>query len=231
MPCAYTVRSRLGLLTTLFAASLAPAGHAADSDGSYEPPKTGTRSDFPSRRLPPPVSAPATTSQAEHSGYSGTLTPVEPTSQWYGDEILYTDGAILLLTVPTIGVALLAYPLGGPIVHAIHGNWGRAAGSLALRIGLPILGGGIANGIMCESRNSSRSSRTDDYYYDDSSSYCALGAALVGGSLGILAAMAVDSAAIAWEVPGSDTEVAALRLTPTFAPLEGGVSAGVVGTF
>ena len=32
-----------------------------------------------------------------------------------------------------------AFVFGGPIVHAAHGHWAKAGGSLALRLGLPVL--------------------------------------------------------------------------------------------
>ena len=69
---------------------------------------------------------------------------------WYGWQTLATDAsslAPLVLMAAMDGggaevfvpLALGTYVLGGPIVHAAHGNWGRAVGSLSLRIGAPIL--------------------------------------------------------------------------------------------
>ena len=73
-----------------------------------------------------------------------------PTRVWYGSQTLVADviattplwllaamdgsGAEVLLPL-TLGM----YALGGPIVHTTHKNWGRAFGSLSIRIGAPII--------------------------------------------------------------------------------------------
>jgi hypothetical protein len=44
------------------------------------------------------------------------------------------------LSGPLFAAGMGGFVLSGPIVHAAHGNWVRAGGSLALRIGLPTLG-------------------------------------------------------------------------------------------
>jgi hypothetical protein len=41
-------------------------------------------------------------------------------------------------------ISLGTFVLGGPIVHAAHGHWGKAGISFALRVGLPILGAAAA---------------------------------------------------------------------------------------
>jgi hypothetical protein len=72
------------------------------------------------------------------------------TRVWYGWQTLATDaialGPLVLMAAMNgdgaevfVPLALGTYVLGGPIVHATHGNWGRAGGSLSLRVGAPIL--------------------------------------------------------------------------------------------
>jgi len=144
-------------------------------------------------------------------------------SDWYGDTILYVDVAIVVAAVPTFGVALVAYPLGGPIAHLAHGNYGRAAGSLALRAGLPILGVAIATSATCASARNSDS---------DLAGLCYVAPVLVGSTIGALSAIAIDSAVLAWDsAPSPSERTTGFRIVPTFAPLEGGATAGVVGTF
>jgi hypothetical protein len=111
------------------------------------------------------------------------------------------------LVVSSVG----GYFLGAPIVHASKGNWGRAAGSLALRTGAPILLGGIGAGL----ENCS-----------DEDFTCGLAGALVGGALGIVAAIVLDAAVLA-----RDT----IEVQPKFLPTAGihrnGAWLGLSGTF
>ncbi len=79
--------------------------------------------------------------------------PQTARTRWYGWQTLSTDGAAALFTVLSAtadgrtgkdafgGAALGAYALGGPTVHAAHGRWGASAGSLALRVGTPLVTG------------------------------------------------------------------------------------------
>ncbi len=79
--------------------------------------------------------------------------PQTKSSSWYGWQTLSTDGAAVLLGVLSAaadgqtgkdafgGAAIAAYGLGGPTVHAAHGRWGAGAGSLALRVGTPVVTG------------------------------------------------------------------------------------------
>ena len=50
---------------------------------------------------------------------------------------------------------------------------------------------------------------------------------------GILVATAIDSSVLAWDEPEPlrDASETDFRITPTFAPSEGGASVGVVGVF
>jgi len=71
-----------------------------------------------------------------------------PPQRWYGWQLLVADGSatglVLMAAAMTdgdlpVGLGLLFY--ASPIVHALHGNPGRAAASLGLRALLPFAGG------------------------------------------------------------------------------------------
>src|SRR5689334_4180827 len=78
--------------------------------------------------------------------------PVAPTrSETYTLQILAVDAASVGLVfaggvvdgnlgegISTVGLGGLT--LGGPIVHAAHGHWGRSALSLGMRVVLPVVG-------------------------------------------------------------------------------------------
>lgn len=109
-----------------------------------------------------------------------------------------------------LGASFATYVLGGPIVHASHGNWGRAALSLGARVGMPLLG--ISTGVALED------CRGGDF--------CGFGGALIGGVVGIAAAVAIDSAALARE----EAPVGA-ALVPTLRVSENQTWLGVSGQF
>jgi len=83
--------------------------------------------------------------------------PVEPSVRDYHLQILATDvgaagaflgGNALENKAGATGDVLMVaggvtYALGGPVVHLTHGNYGRAAISLGLRVLLPIVGANI----------------------------------------------------------------------------------------
>ena len=76
--------------------------------------------------------------------------PATAQTRWYGWPLLITDAAALSLAARLIaensgdGKALLlsasVFLLGGPIVHAANGHATRGAYSVALRVGLSLLG-------------------------------------------------------------------------------------------
>ena len=119
-------------------------------------------------------------------------------SHWYGWQTLATDGASVVVALLGVAVsdgserlgqgmgytALLGYALGGPVVHAVHGNPGRAIGSLALRGGLPLAAGYAGSAL-------------EDC--PDDADFCGLGGALLGGTLGVLGAILIDAAALGRE--------------------------------
>ena len=124
------------------------------------------------------------------------------TARWYGGQTLMADaGGIGLITTalaldaagargPAVGGTFLlgvgGLLLGGPVVHAVHGRWGRAGASLALRVGLPILGWAAGFGIGRQSCG---------YEYDHEGGPTDY--ANVGVLFGALAAIVVDSAVLA----------------------------------
>jgi hypothetical protein len=119
--------------------------------------------------------------------------------------------------VAVVGEA--TYVLGGPIVHVTHGRWGAAAGSLALRVGLPVAFALLGHEL-------DRCSPNDD------SDLCGVTGPALGAVLGIGAAMALDSAVLAREelrtsIPPSIT----MRLSPVIAIDSKRAFLGVAGSF
>jgi hypothetical protein len=164
----------------------------------------------------------------------------KPRTRWYGWQTLITDGASLSMLIGAgsakdsagtwVALSGLTYALGGPTVHWAHGNGGKGAASLGLRLGLPV-GLGLLG--------------------------YATGAALSGGKgyggaifgalgfvLGFPAAMAIDSAALAREdvvdedEPETQGKVttkaaprAAFQVHPDVQTSHTGAQVGVRGTF
>ena len=112
---------------------------------------------------------------------------------------------------PVVDVGLLAYALGGPLVHGIHGEGGRAAASLAIRVTLPVL-----NALFFAALAQQSSSDDDE----------GVGLVVGGFLLGGIAAMIIDDTAI----PHS-TKVSRLRLVPTVSGPPGGMVLGLKGHF
>ena len=147
-------------------------------------------------------------------------TPQEVTN-WYGWQTLATDGAALTLAVTVAAVndrnkatlgfaALAAYLAGGPIVHAAHGNWGRAFGSAGLRVGAPIAGAFL--GAVLESCHGG--------------DYCGASGAAVGLVVGTGMAIALDAAVLAREKVIEEP-----TLLPVVATGKDGTYLGLAGRF
>ena len=148
-------------------------------------------------------------------------------SHWYGWQTLVTDGAGVSLFVASAaasahsqraatglvygGAATLV--LGGPVVHAAHGRWGAAAGSLALRVGLPALAV-LALSQPCEGE---------------------CGAQYLFGLFAFTAPVALDACALSWErAPAAAAIPSAgprFRIQPYASARRTQFSAGLVGTF
>jgi hypothetical protein len=85
------------------------------------------------------------------------------------------------------------YLLSGPIIHGAHGRWGHAAGSLGLRVGLPLVlglaGSWLFSGPPC----------TEEEKLNDSCDTNALEAVgfIFGGLAGVGTAMVLDAALLA----------------------------------
>jgi len=118
-------------------------------------------------------------------------------SSWYGYQILLADAVALGLTAIAaeagseavlVGAAGV-YLLGGPTVHALHRRPLAAVASLGLRIALPIafaaIGGASVNCRMGGVVNDGES--------------CGSIEPLIGLTVGLVAAVAIDSAAVAWD--------------------------------
>ena len=137
---------------------------------------------------------------------------------WYGWQTLTTDAAALTLVIVggaldeplLLGGSFATYVLGGPIVHATHGNWGRATLSLGARVGVPLLG--IATGVGLEDCSGGE--------------FCGFGGALIGGIVGLAGAVAIDSAALARE-----KKPLAASLIPSLRVSENETWFGVSGQF
>lgn len=156
-------------------------------------------------------------------------------SHWYGWQTLIVDGAWIVggtpvsAASPGAGAALIlgGYFLGPPIVHWAHGQVGRGFADLGIRFGAPLVLGILGYAVLHKGNG-------DDV----------LGAvgAVVGVTLGIIAAIVIDASVLAYETSDDDDEDAAVRasrrnarLKPTFMPMlaprtEGGAVFGVSGT-
>lgn len=167
------------------------------------------------------TSLPAPLSEAESK-------PPDARSRWYGWQILGTDAAAVLLlmaagagnekanhtewlAIPAAG----SYVFGGPIVHSAHGNPGRAGISLGMRVGLPLLG------ILVGGLGDTCSSAEDN---------CIRASAALGGLLGLVTAVTVDTVVLPWEKPAPTAVPPAatpcVAVAPVIAQRGGGLTVG-----
>lgn len=152
---------------------------------------------------------------------AATAFETEVVEERYGLQTLAVDGTAvaLLLAGASAGSegliygALLTGLVGPAAVHAAHHNPGRAALSVGLRLALPAAGASLA----------ARPATCGDEEW-----FCGLGEALVGMSLGYLAAATID-AAMATETKTVKRERVAW--TPTVTPRGDGFQVGVAATF
>jgi hypothetical protein len=138
----------------------------------------------------------------------------EPPNRWYGWQTLATDGAAVGLISASLATAdngrnspssalawgaLGAYALGAPVMHFVHENPGRGLASFGMRVGGPILLG--FTGAMLENCGGG------------GGDFCGLGGALIGTSLGIIGAVAVDAAVFAYDdKPENEVALRGLRI-------------------
>jgi hypothetical protein len=171
----------------------APAPHAWDDDARREEARRRSREEI------------------DHSSLTD--------GDWYGAQILSADAAAVGLGLVCSalhgeGACLLPYVLGGPAVHIAHGQAGRAAASLVMRVSLPFLGG--LAGLRL----------SDNDAIDD---------VVVGVLTGVVAASLVD-AVFAFDSHGAAPEppkraTHGFSMAPSLAIGRGDAVAGVVGRF
>jgi hypothetical protein len=159
-----------------------------------------------------------------------------PKPRWYGEQILAVDG--LALGAMIVGVATnpgvlaaggAAYAFGPPIVHLAHDNPYRAAGSLGIRVGAPLVGGGLGFGTGL---------LLTDGSWDGL--FVVAGTTILGIGAGYLAAVTIDAAALAHEEDAPEPKRTTARVSsrayrPTIAPRvdprPDQLTLGVAGTF
>ena len=129
-------------------------------------------------------------------------------SHWYGWQIMTTDAVALVFGAiaadaqsgALFGVGGATYLLGGPVVHWAHDNIGKGFGSLGLRVGVPLLFGGIGAGV------------------SDSGGGEGLGQLvgfIVGAGIGMIPAAIIDWAVLAYEPVTADEPLGADRVRAT----------------
>jgi hypothetical protein len=141
----------------------------------------------------------------------------------YRWQVVAADVVSVVLAFSRSGTGIrlggLTYVLGGPIIHAVHGQGARMGVSLALRVGLPIAlaltGAGLAH----------HDCSPDDDDCDNGS----LGGGILGFGVGIVTAMVVDSVVIAGAVKVRKHTGA--TWAPQIAMTPQHVGLGVVGRF
>jgi hypothetical protein len=166
--------------------------------------------------------------------FTSSASAAEPEpSRWYGGQTLATDGAAAALFVTAIftngsstalGLSAATYLIGAPIVHLANGEGGRAGGSFMLRVTAPLLGAVIVSEAMrSEPQSCSYYGHSTDCNEDRQMQ--SFFGALIGGTLGAVAASVTDAAAIAWKP--------AARPPVTIAPQVGAerFAVSVIGTF
>lgn len=131
---------------------------------------------------------------------SSNVAPTGPVhEQWYGWQTLLVDLAGLAVGLIELGGNSDGSPLfggvyflGGPIVHFAHGHVGRGFGSLVLRLLMPLPGVlvGAAASLGCAERGDEP---------------CTNAPIVIGGGLGMLGAIIINAAVLAYEdVPDED---------------------------
>ncbi len=189
---------------------------------------------------PPPSPAPKTSISPAPADPNDLPPPGEPArdpgeTRWYGWQVLAADAssvAVIAIGGRTNTTALTWLGIGGvffasPIVHGFHDRWGATAASLGMRLGLAVVGGVIGASVAppCDPTPGSIVGALDCGL--DPLAYGVLGA-----SIGLAVASAVDAFALSWEhVRVRRTDTSGLRLTPLlrFSRDEGRVGGGTVG--
>jgi len=156
--------------------------------------------------------------------------PAEP-REWYGWQTLVIDGAALTAGVIVTlrrdepdrrkriaGLAVLPYVTGlliSPWVHAFHGRWGTALGSLGLRAFAPALGTLAGLSGYCAASGGADA--------------CIADGAVYGLLAGTILTATIDIGLMSHE-PAEQTRASAGTMTPYVAPHSDGLRAGIAGT-
>ncbi|EYF05242.1 hypothetical protein [Chondromyces apiculatus] len=173
-----------------------PAQPASAARTSQSPPPPG-------QAAAPPGSPPGTGPgpNPDPAAYTAYYEPSEGSERtWYGWQTLIVMGASsAFFVVPfatgdtlLVGVPVMSFVFGGPIVHFAHGRIGRGFGVLGMHFGIAtgsaLLGAGLAcAGGRCGS--------------GEFSGVAAFLGAAAGASLGLLASNIIDVAALAYTDP------------------------------
>jgi hypothetical protein len=158
------------------------------------------------------------TATADSPGVTPVIEPPAPVVESYRSQTATADGVAIGLAVVAGGthnrsmfsLALASYAFGGPIVHLYHDRPGRALGSLALRVGLP-----LATTLLLVRANHCTDCDDDQ-----------IAGALAGLTLGVIGASVIDAAFLA-----KGDEVPARPWTPTVTATHSGLSLGIAGRF
>ncbi len=149
---------------------------------------------------------------------------------WYGWQILISDAvsAALVLGSAEAGiqeasdVATVAFVLGGPVIHVLHGKTRTGLYSLGLKIGLPVGGALIGAAV-----GSARCRREEDAAF-----LCGLGDVAVGLLVGYAVAEVIDVFILARKYhtryPSQDESRV---IVPVLRAQHGGASLGLAGRF
>lgn len=185
---------------------------------------------MPQAGCPPPGYAPPPDGWRAGPWQPGNHCPgTEGTSRlvWYGWKHVIVLGGSLLFVPLAIGaetpellvVSLSGVLIGGPIIHGAHGNSGKALASLGINIGGTLVFGLIG---------AEAAGKADEGDWVDPS----FAGAILGGSLGLLAANIVDIAVLPYEESEPESyRSTRLRLEPQIGFAPGGVTFGLGGTF
>jgi len=179
----------------------------------------------------------ASSAWAANSGDASVIESSPPRRHWYGWQTALVDAASLSLGASVAalsdqghdsdvsgavgGIVVASYVLGGPIVHAAHGQWGTAGASLGLRLGAPV--GGALGGLLLGYAVCPR--------HDDRDVPCSAVTAGVGGFLGFATALVVDSAVLAYEPEPNVNGPQGVRLVPIVIAERNHWGAGIGGSF
>jgi len=185
----------------------------------------------PAQPAPPAVTTAPSVNSGPRRAEAMPLPPAKPPesgpserTRWYGLEILTADaGAFALLAGAALAAdhsdglaealavgSLATYVVGGPMVHALHGNVGRALGSGALRAGAPIVGAFLG-------------AASEDCSGGD---FCGIEGGVIGFAVGVGTAIIIDSALIAHETVEDEPAV-----MPVVATSKNGTWLGLSGRF